>query len=311
MNDFENWKFQLRQHSITADVVNLLDGVPQGIKYHPEFDALKHTFYVVKSIYEYRLSPLIEAAFLHDVGKAFTTNIGKDRIYHFGHPKYSVSYIEKNQKFIRYYDTTIDVTKRHMDLPIGHKKLDEPENYLLKVESTKLERFLNKLRQKKEFLKYRFSPKTLYVPIGISGSGKSTYIEKHFPKYIVVSPDKIREELTGNISDQSNDNSIWGYMGDVEIRMKKTLLLYDKVVLDATNVVKWNRIEFLSKFKNVRKVAIVFPVDVEEAIRRVNSDIENGVNRSAVPEQVIRRQFKSFTKGLLSLKHEFHKVIYK
>jgi len=320
MSNFENWKYQLRQHSITAEVVNLLDGVPQGIKYHPEFDALKHTFYVVKSIYEKRQDKLIEVAFLHDVGKAFVTNVGKDRIYHFGHPVYSAKYIEDHQKFIRDYDLTLDIAKRHMDLPLGHEKLNEVENYFLKVfvyadksyskklyisESTKTERFLNKLRQKREFLKYQFSSKTIYIPVGISGSGKSTYIKNHFPDYIVVSPDKIREEMFGDISDNSDQNTVWE---ETKIRMKAKLVRYGKVVLDATNVNKWLRIEFMSAFKNVRKEAILFDVAVEEAIRRVNADIENNVNRSKVPEEVIRRQFKLLEKGRLSLQHEFNKV---
>lgn len=43
----------------------------------------------------------------------------------------------------------------------------------------------------------------LILPIGISGSGKSYIYNKDYKDCIQVSPDLIREELTGDISNQT------------------------------------------------------------------------------------------------------------
>ena len=55
-------------------------------------------------------------------------------------------------------------------------------------------------------------PKTaqLILPIGISGSGKSTWINSlDKDKYTIISPDMIRKELTGDVSDNSRNLEIF------------------------------------------------------------------------------------------------------
>ena len=47
---------------------------------------------------------------------------------------------------------------------------------------------------------------TLWVLVGLSGSGKSTTAAKlaaEYPNTVIVSSDAIREELTGSVEDQS------------------------------------------------------------------------------------------------------------
>lgn len=145
----------------------------------------------------------------------------------------------------------------------------------------------------------------VYIMIGISGSGKSSYLKKVNSKYI-VSPDDMRRDINGNVSDQSNNSMIWSRVVDL---MKLKLVKYGKVYLDATNVNKFNRISLMSNFNGYKKIAVVFNVDVETAIDRVNRDITKGVDRSNVPEDVIRKQYKQFIKGKSSIKSEFNKVI--
>ena len=45
----------------------------------------------------------------------------------------------------------------------------------------------------------------LVLPIGISGSGKSYIYNRDYKDYVQVSPDLIREELTGDISNQTRN----------------------------------------------------------------------------------------------------------
>jgi len=313
------WKRELRNHDITSEVVNALDGVPQGLKHHPEFDAFVHTYYVFKAVIGLNRMDLIEVAFLHDYGKGTKTNIGNDRIYAFGHPKESLKFLEKYKDRIKYYNLTYRLIEKHMDLNPGHKMLKDDvdlDDFINadKVISKQLwlkdsdwsDKFRNKIKEKMVFFKQRHSFKKVYVMIGISGSGKSRYLKWIDPKYI-VSPDEIRKELTGDISDQSKNNEVWS---TAKARMKVVVRRYGKVYLDATNVNKWLRVEFMSDFNGAKKIAVVFDIDVETVIKRINKDIENGIDRPNVPEEVVRKQYKLLKKGEESLKHEFNEVIY-
>jgi predicted kinase len=318
-NYIKEWKRELRKHDITHEVVNALEGVPQGLKFHPEFDAFDHIYYVVSAVLRLKRTDLIEAAFLHDYGKGTKTNIGNDRVYGFGHPIESLKFIERHKNRIKYYDLTYRMTKQHMDLPIGHKKLKDDVDLddfvtadkiiskrLYLKESTWIDRFKNRIKEKIVYFRQRHSKKKVYIMVGIAGSGKSRYLKKVDPKYI-VSPDEIRRELTGDITNQSMNYEVWP---TAKARMKVVLKRYGKVYLDATNVNKWLRVEFMSDFNGAQKIAIVFESDVEISLERINKDVENGVDRSVVPEEVIRKQYKLFNKGEESLKHEFNKVVY-
>jgi len=315
----EEWKRALREYDITAKVVNALEGVPQGLNHHPEFDAFYHTYYVVMAVWKLKRPDLLEAAFLHDYGKGTKTNVGNDRIYAFGHPKESIKYLESIKNRIKHYDLTYRMIDKHMDLNPGHKKLqDDPDlddfitadkvisKQLYLKESDWSDRLKNVIKEKWVYFKQRHSSKKVYVMVGISGSGKSRYLKNVDPKYI-VSPDDIRRELTGDVSDQSMNAEVWP---TAKIRMKVALRRYGKVYLDATNVNKWLRVEFMADFNGAQKIAVVFESDVETSLERVNKDIENGVDRSVVPESIIRKQYKLFKKGEQSLKSEFNKVIY-
>lgn len=76
--------------------------------------------------------------------------------------------------------------------------------------------------------------KILYVTIGISGSGKSTYLNKNFNKDVIISPDNIRRDLTGDINNQTQNKLIWESMVPELIIQK--LNKYNEVALDATNL---------------------------------------------------------------------------
>lgn len=315
-DNFEDWKYDLRHHDVTCDVVNLLDGLPQTTHYHPEYDALLHTYYVCRAVMQlpkkYTIK-LLETAFLHDVGKGTTTNIGDKRIYHFGHPDASVKFIDTIKYRLKNYTLTRQLVHRHMNKPkekidgifvrcdkVISKELFKEENRITTI-------WKNKLKEKVVHYKQRHAEKEIVVPIGISGSGKSTYLYKNYPAEIIVSPDAIRRELTGSISDQSMNSEVWPTAFQ---RLRITLERYGRAVLDATNVTKFLRVQSMSPFNDCRKIALVFDVDVDVAIERVNKDIESEVDRASVPEAVIRKQYKNFKKGLNSLKYEFNKVRY-
>lgn len=152
----------------------------------------------------------------------------------------------------------------------------------------------------------------LILPIGISGSGKSTWIKSQTdPNTVVVCPDDIRRELTGNISDQSRNGEVWSTTFD---RVVQALNAGKNVILDATNVKSRDRRGLMNHLKvNVYKpfeaYAKIFDVNPDVAKQRVKKDIEGGVDRSNVPDFAIDRQYQSFVDGLSSLEDEGFKII--
>jgi predicted kinase len=147
----------------------------------------------------------------------------------------------------------------------------------------------------------------LYMTIGISGSGKSTYINKNFKKEIVVCPDEIRRELTGNISDQSKDSEVWTVTTS---RISECLNKYGEALLDATNVTSKYRQQFLDKFPFTTKIAIVFNTSPEISKNRIKTDVDSGVDRSEVPSDVIDNQYRNFNDGYSDIEKQFDKVIF-
>lgn len=151
----------------------------------------------------------------------------------------------------------------------------------------------------------------LIFTIGISGAGKSRIL-KSYPQDIIVSPDEIRRELYGDISNQSDQQKVWGI---ARSRLVQLLNSGSDAILDATNVDRKLRISFMNAIKQLVKLpikttAIVIDVDLEVAKKRVRSDIENGVDRSDVPNFAIDRMYQKFQNGLSSVEAEFDEVIY-
>ena len=146
------------------------------------------------------------------------------------------------------------------------------------------------------------------MTIGVSGSGKSTYLKK-FPKEGIVCPDDIRKELTGDISDQTQNARVWAVAKE---RILERLSKGQDVVLDATNTVSKYRKQFLDDIpKDVELVAIVLPLpNLAEAFKRIQKDIMEGKDRSNVPFDVIQRQADSYTNGLVNVKDQFDRIIF-
>ena len=146
------------------------------------------------------------------------------------------------------------------------------------------------------------------MTIGISGSGKSTYLKKRFKPEVVITPDNIRKEMTGDISNHSMEPVVWA---TATHRIKEALEKYGEAVLDATNVNAKYRHGFLTPFRqmgNVELVALVFEPNTDLAKQRVQKDVETGVDRSKVPATAIDRQLKDFERGRAAIGHQFNKV---
>ena len=128
------------------------------------------------------------------------------------------------------------------------------------------------------------------MTIGPSGSGKSTYIESfNSVGYDIHSSDALREELLGDVNDQSHNAYIFTQMLN---RTINSLSKGRSVVYDATNLNSRRRTNLLyrlkKEFPELKTYAMVSITTPENCIgRRALSD-------RPVPAEVIMRQIKSF-----------------
>lgn len=128
-------------------------------------------------------------------------------------------------------------------------------------------------------------PMTLYVMVGIPGSGKSTVAAQlGLP---VVSTDAIRLELTGDAEDQSANDAVYAV---AHARTERHLAYGESVVFDATNLTGSSRrpLRKMAHSWNARLVACLIEVDEATARER------NRSRERVVPEFAMDRMIGQF-----------------
>ena len=138
---------------------------------------------------------------------------------------------------------------------------------------------------------------TLYIMVGISGSGKST-IAKYIARTkgaTIVSPDNWRKKLTGDINNQENNAKVWEASYDEMVGLLSAG--YD-IVFDATNTTTKARKLLLNRVEIECKIIFIYVrTKLDKALDRVKSR----TNGQIVPEQVVRRQYKQLQDSLEEL----------
>ena len=135
----------------------------------------------------------------------------------------------------------------------------------------------------------------IYMTVGISGSGKSKFAD-FFLKGVQateINLDNIRKEL-GDVSDQSQNDKVFKMADN---RMIAELAGGFNVFLSNTNLRLGSIKDLVRRFPHNDIVVFVMEdaFDKQLCADRVADDIENGVNRSNVPSEVIDSQFEKFT----------------
>lgn len=130
---------------------------------------------------------------------------------------------------------------------------------------------------------------TLYMAVGLPGSGKSTWAKqnKEILKYNIHSSDGIREEL-GDVNDQSRNTEVFNTLRD---RIKTDLNTGNSVFMDATNLSRRRRTNFLKhEVGNIfcKKVCILFVTDFAECVRRATE------RKRKIPHKVMNKMIKNF-----------------
>jgi len=146
----------------------------------------------------------------------------------------------------------------------------------------------------------------IIITIGISGSGKNHLLNSLKEKESlwtdfdlkVVEPDDIRRKKLGDVNNQENGGMIFL----IAKSMINRALKHNKdVFFNATNL-EWKRIiKFVLDLEKPDKIPVLFifmtdSVDLNKCKWRVRKDIENGVDRSKVPEDVMDKQHERYMK---------------
>ena len=125
---------------------------------------------------------------------------------------------------------------------------------------------------------------TVYLTVGISGSGKSRYgeiMKTQNPSLKIICPDDIRKELTGSISDQSRNKEVWDLAYN---RLKNALESGNDVYFSATtlNPKSYKAVKEIAESVNANVEILLFKDSYDWRLcqERVNKDIKNGVDRS-------------------------------
>lgn len=132
--------------------------------------------------------------------------------------------------------------------------------------------------------------------IGLPGSGKSTLAEIHAKnrKYVVIiSSDKIREELYGDEATQGDNNKIFSLVRE---RAEEALRNCKDVIIDATNLTVKDRSAYfdIAKTYGALVTGILFDIPVKECKRR------NLKRDRVVPDFVYDKMMKRYEQPQLS-----------
>ena len=143
-----------------------------------------------------------------------------------------------------------------------------------------------------------------YLMVGLAGSGKTTIakeieyaIHMSSPKYdeygradkvVLISSDDIREEILGDVNDQTQNDKVFSHIHKL---IKQGVKDYNHIIVDATNLTIKNRralLNCLDDKKDYHKIAYIVNTPIEKCK-------ENNSKRDRkVPEYVIDNQAKKF-----------------
>ena len=155
---------------------------------------------------------------------------------------------------------------------------------------------------------------TIILPIGISGSGKSTWLKERLKNEydIVVSSDELRLKLTGRVSDESKIKEVFEL---AELMIDDAVKQNKSVYYDATNLRSKHRRRFVNKYinnPNVRIEYYILPADIKASYERIQKDLDNGVNRYDVSRKGLEKQYQMYNYVVNSNfeGENVHKIVY-
>jgi predicted kinase len=128
----------------------------------------------------------------------------------------------------------------------------------------------------------------IHMMIGLQGSGKSYFAERHAPKNaVIVSPDRIRQEIFHVVYDPMVEEGVWStFYRQIEDALREN----KEVIIDNTNVTREGRATIfrLAKRYDVPVIGYWFQIPIEECLKR------NQARERVVPEYMIYNMQRMF-----------------
>lgn len=126
----------------------------------------------------------------------------------------------------------------------------------------------------------------LFITVGISGSGKTTWAKKYCSEHnaLLIDTDDIREELWGDPADQQRPEVVFNLAYQ---RMNEALRIERDVVFCSTALTPRIRKDIIKEMDNPElhyKIAVYFPATLELA------SVQNHKRSRVVPEEVLEKQ---------------------
>lgn len=142
----------------------------------------------------------------------------------------------------------------------------------------------------------RMTPK-IFLTVEVSGSGKSHFAKKFCQANDVVelNLDNFRKLISGNIS---NQDVTFEAIKERDKQLEKQLKLNQSVMLSDTNLHARNINSIAKKYPHL-DVEVFFITDsdnVQLCKDRIADDLQDGVDRSNVPNEVVDRQYENYIK---------------
>ena len=137
----------------------------------------------------------------------------------------------------------------------------------------------------------------IFLTVGVSGSGKSHFAKKFCQDNDVVelNLDNFRKLISGDISNQA---VTFEAIKERDKQLEKQLKLNHSVMLSDTNLHARN-INSIAKKYPYLDVEVFFITDsdnVQLCKDRIADDLQDGVDRSNVPNEVVDRQYENYVK---------------
>ncbi len=133
---------------------------------------------------------------------------------------------------------------------------------------------------------------TLYVLIGIPGSGKSTWAREQAARLnaTIISSDELRTEFVDNGRSPLQGDAIFA---EVERRARAELRSNHTVILDATHFLRKYRAYALRLAREVDayRIAVWFDMPLDICLQRNAQRTHPTFGHEAVPEDVVRRMY--------------------
>ncbi len=169
---------------------------------------------------------------------------------------------------------------RHVDPAQRHRALNALRYFRLVARMNEPEWYAERLRQERQLPQCR-----LHILVGPAGSGKSSWARDHLQHTVIVSSDRMRRELTGDPSDQSQNYLVFQRCMD---RVREELHRGREVTFDATNYSAKLRTMPLQagRWSGAEILGYLFDVPLDHSLLR------NRRRGRSVPERIIRRHYR-------------------